>query len=113
MRRSVTDMLGVAVTAAIAAPKPKRTPEELASIARERQGHLRLREAFRARNPHRAAQPTSVRMRDSRGAVLDVFDDGSIRHPYRRKPGLSGRQFRKLRKRANKALRKREREETT
>lgn len=90
---------------------PELTPDQRIALMRERQGHLQLREAFKNRDPHRAAKPSGVWMRDRHGLEYAVCDDGSIRKPYKRVPGLSGRQFRKLRKWANKAIRARERDQ--
>lgn len=74
------------------------------SIANKR-GEARLRTAFEQRDKHGPAKPTGVRIRTA-GSELDVYDDGSVRHAWKRKPGLSGRQFRKLRKSVNRNLRK-------
>lgn len=97
--KSVAEQLGLAEP-----PKQVDITQVNEAIARKRARALLLT-AYQGRDSHRAAKPTTVRVKDSRGAVLTVFDDGSQRHGWKRMPGLSGRQFRNLRKQVNRKLR--------
>jgi hypothetical protein len=94
---------------------PAPTPEVDLAAAQARVQYQRanamLRTAFAARRARLKAghndppKPTGVRMLSANGVALDVYDDGSHRKEWKRNPELSGRQFRKLRKQANKAWR--------
>lgn len=104
--RSVVEALGLADVAEMAARAQQRmTPAQIQARLNERRGRAMLATATQQRDPHRAAKPTGVRIKGSNGVVLDVYDDGSHRKPWKRAPGLSGRQFRKLRKAVNRKLR--------
>lgn len=108
MRRSVMTTLGeglAAVAAVAAMPKWKLSLDEATAKANEKRAHAMLATARADQDPHRAAKPTGVRMKDSRSSVQDIYSDGSIRNLWKRKDGLSGRQFRKLRKQVNRNLR--------
>lgn len=61
---------------------------------------IRLRQATQAAGMPAAPVATGVGLVDDSGHRQAVFDDGSVRNLYQRKPGISGRQFRKARKRA-------------
>ncbi len=53
-----------------------------------------------------AAQPTGVRLQSSVSGLMDIMDDGSLRKLYAKVPGVSGRQFVKMRKRAQREMRR-------
>lgn len=101
--RSVMEALGLATAAklATATADPTRANERIAN----RRARAMLDTAYAQRDKHAAAKPTGVRIKGSNGVVLDVYDDGSHRKLWTRKTGLSGRQFRKLRKVVNRKLR--------
>lgn len=53
-----------------------------------------------------APMPTGVKYQSPKtGRVQDIMDDGSLRNLWGRAPGVSGRQFRKMRKVAQRAAR--------
>jgi hypothetical protein len=88
--RSVMEALGVA---------------DAVQAVQEKRAITKVRAAYATRDKAHA-KPTGVRLQRKDGDVLDIFDDGSQRHAWKRKPGLSGRQFRKLRKLVNRNLRR-------
>jgi hypothetical protein len=66
----------------------------------------RIAEAMQTRQLSEARPPmgTSVRYQPrGQGTIYEVYDDGSIRKLWQRAPGVSGRQFRKARKEAQRA----------
>lgn len=100
--RSVTEALGLGSVV--------NSVEKAQQQVAEKRAQARLKTAFEQRDPHGPAKPTGVRIKGHDGRILDVYDDGSQRHSWKRKPGLSGRQFRKLRKKVNRNLRVQQRE---
>lgn len=96
--RSVTEQLD-----AQPAGDPGAIAKAQEAVANKR-ARAMLNTAFEQRDPHAAAKPTGVRIKGHDRRILDVYDDGSQRHSWKRKPGLSGRQFRKMRKLVNKQL---------
>lgn len=74
----------------------------------EHQAHEVIGAAVSARNyAHdregvmKAAEPTGVRLKSpTSGRVQDIYNDGSVRNLWQRRPGVTGRQFRKMRKQA-------------
>lgn len=96
-------------TAAIEAVKAAKAAVSPLVRAQEKQAIARVRQAYATRDP-KHAMPTGVRLQRQDGGVLDIYDDGSQRHAWKRKPGLSGRQFRNLRKQVNRKLKQQARE---
>lgn len=111
---AVKQLVDEGIAAAAAAAQPMDIAAAQQRIQWQRANAM-LRTAFEARRKASAegvagpAKPTGVRMQSHNGITLDVYDDGSHRKEWKRNPELSGRQFRKLRKQANRAWRERQR----
>jgi hypothetical protein len=85
--------LAVAQERALAGGRTNRTLQK----AQEQAAMTKVRAAIDTRDPQGPAKPTGVVYQSQRtGTQQHIFDDGSLRNPWKRTPGLSGRQFRKL-----------------
>ncbi len=93
------DLVAASIGSAVeVAPKLDEDPEHA--------GRRRIAEAMQNRQLSEARPPmgTGVRYRPrNEGTTYEVYDDGSIRKLWKRAPGVSGRQFRKARKEAQRA----------
>lgn len=86
-----------------------KSTAEATEAARELIARNRIITAVKTRNPHAPAKPTGVFLKSpTTGVQQMIYNDGSVRNEYQRRPGLSGRQFRKLRKTVNKRVRAKE-----
>ena len=97
--RSVTEQLTGEAPAGV---EPENKPSA------EKMAEAKLRLAYATRNPQHAARPTGVRLvSPGHEQVQEIFDDGSVRNPYRANHTLSGRQRKKMRKLANRNMKAR------
>lgn len=75
---------------------------------REALANAKLRVALSTADRTYAAKPTGVTfVTPSRGQHQEIFDDGSIRNPYKKMRAMSGRQRRNMRKQANRTMKSR------
>jgi hypothetical protein len=112
--RSVTDELRERNPEMIA-EKEAQLPAKLASepapqpMNPEAIAQAKLRVAMSTRNYRAAPKPTGVHFVSGKGDVKQaqmIFDDGSVRNPFKTNPELSGRQRRKMAKLANRNLKR-------
>jgi hypothetical protein len=91
-----------------AAPNEDLVREPPVDIEAKREGTAmaKLRVAYAMRNPHGPARAAGVGFASpGRGQMQEIFDDRSVRNPYKVNRNMSGRQRKKMRKAANRALR--------
>lgn len=75
---------------------------------REALANAKLRVALSTADRTHAAKPTGVTfVTPSRDQHQEIFDDGSIRNPYKKMRAMSGRQRRNMRKQANRTMKSR------
>lgn len=75
---------------------------------REKHASAKLKLAYATRRADAPAKPTGVKlMSPAHHQLQEIFDDGSVRNPYKVNRELSGRQRRKMRKTTNRLMKQR------
>lgn len=98
--RSVTEQLTGEAPAGVPASEPAKAD------SREKLAHAKLKLAFATRTP--VACGTGVGfVSPGHHQMQEIFDDGSVRNPYRTNKEMTGRQRRKMRKVANRNMKAR------